>query len=122
MGNMIDGYSLRTTFGRTGSLAILDDLGEDESEDPGEEDSIAELVSAEFRDEGHDFSLIGSAKRLGAIRRAMLDQYRAMTIVMPRNARTETMLATIAVMRVLSKPAIVFYVGLVFMFPELTKW
>ncbi|KAJ2986222.1 hypothetical protein NUW58_g5129 [Xylaria curta] len=42
-------------FGRTGSLAILDDLGED----PGEEDSIGEPLPAELRDEGHDdFSLM----------------------------------------------------------------
>ncbi|RYC61892.1 hypothetical protein CHU98_g4330 [Xylaria longipes] len=102
-------------FGRTGSLTILDDLGEDASEDPVEPDSIAESVSPELCDEGQDFSLMGSAKRLGAIRRAMLDQYRARTMVSPRNARTETMLATIAMMRVLSKPAIVSDVCLMFM-------
>lgn len=113
--NVIDGYPLKTAFGRTGSLTILDDLGEGASEDPGEPDSIAEF-SSEPRDEGHDdFSLIGSAKRLGAMRRAMLDQYRARTMVMPRNPRTETMPATIAVMRVLSKPAIVFCVDVMFM-------
>lgn len=87
-------------------MTALDDLGEDASEDIGEDDSIAEW--SESRDEGHAFSLMGSAKRLGAIRRAMLVQYRATTIVRARNARTDTMAATIAVIRVLSKLAIVF--------------
>lgn len=61
----------------------------------------ADSASASFRNEGHAFSLKGSAKRLGAMRRAMLVQYRAMTSVRARNARTDTRLATIAVIRVL---------------------
>jgi hypothetical protein len=92
-------------------LTALDDLGEGGSEDIGEDDSMAESVEAECRDEGHAFSLMGSTKRLGAIRRAMLVQYRAITSVRARNPRTDTMLATMAVMRVLSKLAIVFYFG-----------
>lgn len=62
--------------------------------------------SDECRDEGHDFSLIGSGKRFGAIRRAMFVQYRARRRMMPRAPKTERMLATMAVMRVVSKPAI----------------
>lgn len=96
-------------FGRT-----CEDIGED----LGEFDSMAaDSTSVEFRNEGHAFSLKGSAKRLGAMRRAMLVQYRAMTSVRARNARTDTRLATIAVMSVLSKVAIVvffffFFVGI----------
>ncbi|KAI0969927.1 hypothetical protein F4678DRAFT_462735 [Xylaria arbuscula] len=91
-------------FGITGSaLAILDDLGELEGEECGDVVRIDESAS-EFRDdEGHGFSLIGSAKRLGATRRAILVQYRARTRMRPRTASTATMLATMAVMRVLSK-------------------
>ncbi|KAI1180663.1 hypothetical protein F4777DRAFT_528843 [Nemania sp. FL0916] len=99
-------YPLRTALGRIGASPILDDRGEGVIEGSGEDDS-KDGSSAELRDEGHDFSLIGSAKRLGAMRRAMLVQYRAMTSVRARNPRTETMLGTIAVMRVVSKPAIV---------------
>lgn len=102
-----------TAFGSTGSTpAILDDLGEGEGEDCGDEDSMAESAS-KLRDEGHDFSLMGSTKRLGAIRRAMLVQYRAKTRTRPRKAKTATMLTTIAVIRVVSKPAIVVYLGLI---------
>lgn len=64
--------------------------------------------SDECRDEGHDFSLIGSGKRFGAIRRAIFVQYRARSSMRPRKPKTERMLATIAVMRVVSNPAIVF--------------
>lgn len=89
-------------------MAVLDDLGEDggEGEDRGDPEMTEEPVSKLF-DEGHAFSLSGSAKRLGAILRAILDQYRATTRVRPRKARTETTLATMAVIRVVSKPPIV---------------
>ncbi|KAK5628280.1 hypothetical protein RRF57_003995 [Xylaria bambusicola] len=103
-------------FGSTGSaLLVLDDLGEDGGEgvDRNGEDMTDELVS-KLLDEGHDFSLMGSAKRLGAIRRAIFDQYRAKTRVRPRNASTATTLATIAVIRVVSKLAIVVYAGLTY--------
>ncbi|TRX98271.1 hypothetical protein FHL15_000916 [Xylaria flabelliformis] len=87
--DVIDDYHLRTALGRTGSLDILDDLGEDVSVDPAE-DIKAESVSAELRDDGHDFSLTGSANRLGAIRRAMLVQYRASA--MNRSSNCEKLL------------------------------
>jgi hypothetical protein len=63
-------------------------------------------VSLDPLDEGHDFSLIGSGKRFGAIRRTMLDQYSARTSMRARKPRTDKMVATIATTRVFAKSAI----------------
>lgn len=60
-------YVFRTAFGR-----ICEAPGD---EDAGEFDSMAaDSTSLELRDEGHAFSLIGSANLFGAMRRAMLVQ------------------------------------------------